>query len=259
MRSLLSGLAVLGLAMGVVGQVSAETRTYNFESGIDSDFSMFKTEGVGWTVATDSGELRIAKPEDDLSVDPGRFVTAGIRSDYFLAGDFMVTVDFRLVDFSFPGTRFMLNESILGTWPEEGGASFMVLRFKEDDSEPDNYVEVYDTTGPHGKVYSSVTQGKYRVWRQGNLLVGEISSGGGSFTEVWSGIGYTEPAQVSVYAAQGLQGGTQRSSTSLDIGFDNLDVQADAFVPEPSAFTLVMLGFVGLTLTACRRRTGVGS
>jgi len=258
MRSLHLALAVLLVTMGATGGLAVDIRDYDFESGIPSDFSVFKAPGAEsmWTVETDSGELKVAKDTDNGTIHP-LYLYAGIASDFMLEGDFTVTTDFRLPIYPFPG-GIKLNDSWLDTVedPASGSGMLGILRFRTGSDHPNNdFVEAWNG-GPLNATTSSIIDGEYRLTRTGSTMTAEISNGGG-FDTVWTGAGYTGPAFVRLYGTQGKNPGSgTRSTTELDIRFDNLHIEADAIVPEPSTFAMAALGILGLFLVGKRRGNG---
>ncbi len=68
-----------------------------------------------------------------------------------------------------------------------------------------------------------------------------------SFTTLASVNGSADPMTVQLFASQGKNvAELDRSMTSLDISFDNLIIDADAIIPEPSSIALLAAGLLSL-------------
>ena len=239
-------------------QARAELLTFDFNSGYGPNFSV-RNDGGLWTVGSDGSALRISKPADDGSFNGQGQIWGGIKSIFSLEGDFSVTVDFTLHDFPFPGGEFALaklNESVLGVFPDNGGV-FEVLRFRQGTAM--DLIEAF--VAPPGIALgwpdSSLTTGQYRITRSESTYSGWYAIAGSTeFVSLGSYGGSLEPVHVQLFGVEGMNGG-YRSTTSFDIGFDNLVIQADRIngtVPEPSTFAMFMgLGGMGL-IAAWRRR-----
>lgn len=229
----------------------AETLVFDFESGPGPNFDLINTGDI-WNIDTDGPELRVAKPADDGTVNPDSFIIGGIASKFMLDGDFTVTVDFGLD--TFPGTGAdQLNESVLAMVRGESPRLFEVLRFRLGNQ---NLLEVF-SDGPLGVQSSTLTDGRYRVVRTGSSTSGFFAVGDSdTFTGIASVADYTGPVSVQLFAAQGKNQGS-RSTTPLDITFDNLIIEADmikGLVPEPSSIALVISGLAVLGGWWMRRR-----
>ena len=78
-----------------------------------------------------------------------------------------------------------------------------------------------------GMKKSVIMSGRYRIQRSGSTVTGSFAAtGSSSFISLASVDGFDGPMQIGVVAQQaGPPGG--RSTTALDISFDNLIVEAD--------------------------------
>lgn len=233
------------LSLVLIGNFSdATTLNYDFNSGISSDFQVSNDSDL-FDVDASSGNLRISKSSDDGTINPSGFINAGIRSIYSIAGDFTITVDFTLNDF--PETvRPQLNESILGVSSTNNDDFFWVLRFS---SGTRDRIEAY-SEGPMGLTTTNILTGSYQISRIGSTVTGLYSSDGLNFNVLGSVSDFSDPINISLLAAQG-QGrlGERRSTTSLDISFDDLVIEADQIinpVPEPGTMILFCFGLIGI-------------
>jgi hypothetical protein len=251
-RPLVSLAALLLLAAASQTTARAETAFFNFDSGIGSAFTTENSQNL-WTLDTDGPAFRVSKSADDGSVAPNEFIFGGIHSEFALLGNFTVTVDFTHNNFPFAGPNSIaLNESALsvsGTTPE---LSLSVLRYSTATA---SRLEAY-SSAPIGDRDSSLSAGRYRIERSGSTLTGSFAAlGSDTFTTLGSVSGVTSSQfTVGLTAVQGANSGP-RSTTALDITFDNLSIQADAIVPvpEPSVFLLSTTGVIAFV--ALRRRT----
>lgn len=250
----------------VAAQADAITLTYDFDSGPGPDFSTFTSFDPGgtgpdsslWTVDTDGPNVRIAKAADNGSIKSHQFLGAGIKSRFKIDGDFTVTVDFTLHTFPFTSTSPQLNESLLATKTDV--SLFEVLRFRR--SGDLDKAEVYANPPGTGLGVrgTNLMEGKYRITRSGSTISGLIDSpAGDSFSEIASLTGFSGPMTIQLFAAQGKDSPTSpRSTTALDISFDNLIIEADSIlqpVPEPSTYALAAIGLLGIGIVGWRRRT----
>ena len=93
-----------------------------------------------------------------------------------------------------------------------------------------NLMEVFAVPGGVlGIQGSTLTSGRYRITRIGSTLTALFSEPGSeSFTTLASMDGLSGPFRIQPFAAQGTNGGgSPRSTTALDISFDNLVIEAD--------------------------------
>lgn len=105
---------------------------------------------------------------------------------------------------------------------------------------------------------SSLTSGRYQLQRSGSTITVSFADlGSSSFTQLGSVDGFPDPMGIQLFAAQNRNAvGSPRSTTSLDISFDNLTVVADQiqYVPEPSTLVLLGMSAFGLLAWAWRKR-----
>jgi len=213
------------LLLAICCSSSGTTITFDFNSGIDlASFSVFNV-GELFTISTEGQDLRISKPADDGTVLPEGWLSAGIVSRFTIDGDFMVTVDFTLHDFPPTPSNSRVNESLLAVMSDEG--LFEILRLSLGNL---NLIEVFAAPGGVlGIQDSTLTSGRYRITRIGSTLTALFSEPGSeSFTTLASMDGLSGPFRIQPFAAQGTNGGgSPRSTTALDISFDNLVIEAD--------------------------------
>ena len=246
------------LLLAAERQLSADTITFDFESGPGPGFSTTNSGNL-WTLDTDGPTFQASKPADDGSFEPNGFIAGGITSNFTMTGDFLVTVDFSILNFPAAGpAASALNESVLGVSGDTAGESFLVLRFRHGSSDQ---IEAFGSSGgPTGVQNSSLTSGQYQIERVGDTLTGRFApTGSATFTTLGSFGGYTSPEfQIVLNGVQGTNaGGQPRSNTALDVAFDNLVVTADGFVgtvPEPSSLALGGGGILALFVWL-RKRT----
>jgi hypothetical protein len=241
---------VFGLVFGVTVQTaSAAVLTFDFDAGPGPSFTTFNASGL-FTLDLDGPDFRASKPSDDGTVLPTSFISGGIRTVFSLEGDFTVTVDFALDDLppATPGT-IPLNESVLGVVGSEPGESFLVLRFQQASS---NRIEAFSSSiGPIGAADSTLMTGRYQIERSGDTLIGRYAeAGSSSFATLGSASGYASSLfQVQLSGVQGASiGGDPRSTTSLDVSFDDLVIEVDVVVPEPGTLVLASLCLLGVLL-----------
>ncbi|MCK4412018.1 MAG: T9SS type A sorting domain-containing protein [Candidatus Eisenbacteria sp.] len=202
----------------------AEQVVFDFENGPGPLFEIPNTADL-WTIDCDGPNLRISKPEDPLTVNPNGFIAGGIRSRFWVNGDFSVTVDYELSTFQRdPSNGSTLNESILGV-QDAVSQLFEVLRFAHGSS--DQRIEAYGPDAPIGAQDPPpevLWAGRYRVTRVGETMTGAFAPLGSEvFTSLGSAGGYGGPVQVICIGAQGVgRVDRERANTALDIAFDNL-------------------------------------
>ena len=217
------------LLLAVCGSSPATTTiSFDFDSGVDpASFSVLNV-GDLFTVDTDGPDLRISKPEDDGTVLPLGFLLGGIQSTFTIDGDFSVTVDFTLHDFPpTAGPCCPVNEALLRVESEDGSMGFMIYRIRIVDNVNELATWV-DGVGVIAGQQSTLTNGRFRITRSGTTLSAWFSEGNGAFMALGSVSGWDGPFRVQPYVAQGKSvSGISRSTTSLDISFDNLVIEAD--------------------------------
>jgi len=250
-------LVTIFLLFSSTAQSFATTITYDFNSGLGSNFSTFN-EGNLFTVDTSSQNLRIFKPADDGTINSSTSIFAGITSNFAIDGDFKLTVDFTLDDFPFPPldlSELRFNQSFMRIFSGQN-QSFLVRRFRIRDFDR---IGVFGSSGSLGTTNSNLMLGRYQISRSGGTVTGSFAqAGSSSFTTIASVSNFLGSVNVQLEAFQGRSvTATSRSTTSLDISFDNLVVEADQIinpVPEPATIALLGIGLVGLASTEVRRR-----
>jgi hypothetical protein len=217
-------VACLMIAIGFE-QAEGETFTFDFNTGPGPNFSINNTGNL-FNVDTDGPSLRIFKPADDGTLYTDSFISAGIKSNFTCNGNFTVTVDFTLDNFPAIPFTHQLNESILGIYNEDNSQFFLVLRFRLSHQ---NLIEVFTKGHPLGVTTSTLITGRYRISRSGSIFTGQYApSGSSTFTTIASDIGFSGPVKLRIFGAQGRNVvGANRSTTALDISFDNLVIEAD--------------------------------
>ena len=246
-------LAVVSL----VADGRSATVNFDFSSGIGADFTSVDSSGGLWSVNGSDGKLQISKLFDDGTINGYRSIQGGLESKFTLAGDFTVDVDFQLN--TFPNANSGWNGSVLMVQRVGSGQLFEVLRWAKPSEQ---LVEVYgDPGGQVGNKPEGMLGGTYRITRSGKTIAGFIASSGSTeFTEIGRVVeSFDQPALIRLVGMQvSLAFDTQpRSTTAMDIRFDNLTVTADQItglsqVPEP-ATVLQLLGFAACAMVLGRR------
>jgi hypothetical protein len=256
-RGILS-LALLGLA---ALETRADSVSFDFHAGVGPGFSIIN-EGGFWSAGVQAGELRISKGPDagtpGASFEEAQFTRGGVRSVFQVAGDFEVTVDFMLYDFPLPPAAHGLTESILGMGNAQDPTNFFwILRFN-------NFLESFYQfpQAALGARPSTQMRGRYRITRVGGTLTGWIAAAGSStFVAIGSHTGFSGPAFVDLLGRQGTPFFHPPGPRGpIDIGFDNLHIEADAVdgaVPEPAILLPFAACLLGIAL-ARRRRVRLG-
>ncbi len=248
---LIFGLVVL-VMVGISGQATAETLVEDFSGGIHSDQWAVVSEdvaGAPWTITapdTASG-LRISKIADTDPLTANMHRRAWIRSRFYLAGDFSAFVDFDLIEFPGVIDNGGWNGALLrlGTTPNAPiEYAFMTLRFTGDGTA--QYSEGFSTQPTAHSIgvnADSTVNGRFGVTRQGQTLSAWIDRGAGPvLLGSATSTQFEAPMSVQLMAVQMASGSSPRPSTPLNVRFDNLVVEADSIVPEPSTLVFLFLG-----------------
>lgn len=253
--------------LGAAGRANADTASFDFSSGIGPYFSVFNGSGNFpaldqpgglFNVATNSSGIDVSKPADNGTISPVNAVGAGIRSTFSVVGNFSITVDFTLNDFPIPNQSEGLNESWLSVISMDYRSDVSVLRYNYPSA--GNLIEGW--TDPSeigfGIQNSSSMSGRYQLQRSGSTITALFADpDSSSFTQLASVDGFPDPMKIQLFAAQNRNvGGDPRSTTSMDVSFNNLNVVADQIqgIPEPSTFVLFGIGAFGLLTWAWRQR-----
>ena len=260
-RKSLACVLVLVFFVVLVQASNADTLSCDFSSGLGPNFSVVNTGGL-WNVTTNGSGLEISKPSDTGTYLPSGLIRGGARSQFAVNGDFTITVGFTLPNLPGASGASGLNESVLNVTPTDGlGVVFEILRYSYTYNQ--QMIETYSDPPASGLVgaYSNITSGSYQLVRTGSTIAGLYApEGSSSFTPIgsYTDFSFSEPMYVELLATQNTNvGGGPRSTTAMDITFNNLVVQADnitGVVPEPSTLALLGTATLGLLGYALRRR-----
>ncbi|MHC4609696.1 MAG: hypothetical protein ACYS7M_05055 [Planctomycetota bacterium] len=216
-----------GEVQATIAIESPNTISFDFDSGVDlTNFTVFNV-GELFTITTEGPELRISKPEDDGTVLPLGFLLGGIQSTFTIDGDFSVTIDITLHVFPPTGGPCCpLNEALLRIEWEDESMGFMIYRIRMVDS--NNISTWVDGVGVIASQPSTLTDGRLRILRSGTTLSTWFSEGDGEFIQLVNVTAWDGPFRVQPFVAQGKSvSGISRSTTAIDISFDNLVIEAD--------------------------------
>ena len=259
MKRLILCVAVVVVLVGISEQAVAVIIVEDFSGGIQPqrwDILRRDAAGAPWTVtAPDSfGGLQLSKAADS---DPLLYsCVGGIASRFQLIGDFSVAVDFNLVDFPEPNTSGW-NEAILrvgfsGTPFFADLDFFEILRYTESNNAQKQWVLGWSSQPPpysaFGLAPDPTLQGSFSITRSGGTLSAWIDRGEGPvLVGSETSTMFTGLANIQLVALQQPGLTFPRPSTSLDVRFDNLVVEADSItvIPEPSS--LIVWSLIGLT------------
>lgn len=224
------------------------TVTYNFDSGLGSDFVVDSSSSL-FTVGT-TGTINISKPADTPTLS--EFIFGGIKSTFSLGGDFTATIDVSTPNtatgFPAPNHVSKLNEVVMfADTLADPSNSISLLRVRTSNA---NVVGVFTDNAPTGYLNETSTAGRFRMTRTGSVLDSYFDAAGDAegFELMHSEDGVTGPIRLWFYAIQGSQDlNVVRSGTAMNISFDNLVLTTpDAAIPEPATLALFGLGLAGL-------------
>ncbi len=259
-RKAIRSVLILSVMLFATSSSLADSAFFDFNSGIGSDFSVFNGSSVYgiamdqpgglFNIATNGSNIRISKPFDDGTISPVNSIGGGIRSNFTVIGDFSVTVNFTLTDFPIPNLSEGLNESVFSVVTTDYQSDVSVLRIYHPQS--GSWIENWSNPAWYssGNNSSALMSGQYRLQRSGSVITASFADPGSStFTQLGSYDGLSAPMRVQLWALQNHNVlGYPRSTTSIDISFDNLSVFAEHIqeIPEPSTFILLSISLVGI-------------
>ena len=240
-------IAIVSISLCTAQFASASTINYNFDSGLGAGLSSVN-DGGGFAVDAGSGVLRVHKESETGS--PTGLLRGGVATDYTIDGDFSISTTFDLsAGFVFPGED-QLNMIQLEVIDNLSGDFYSILRFRLTDGGV--AMDLLDAFGvppgtPLGLVGSTALTGSFRLSRNANILTSEFKTSAGSFTLIDQRNPSTLNGAVSVRlsAIQSSNAGP-RSTTALDVSFNNLSITADQFIgiPVPASILLLLSGLV---------------
>lgn len=244
LRHIIPAATCLSVLVLAAPPLTAAEAIFNFNSGIPTEFSTQNSGGL-WTLDSDGPTMRISKTSDGGATLPNEFIFGGLDSQFALTGDFFVTVDFNLINLPAAGPNGnALNEAVLSVTGDQN-EGFSLLRYTTASS---SRLEIY-SDAPVGDQPSSLNTGHLRIQRSGDTLIGFVSTpGANNFVSIGSVSGFTSPQfTVHLNAVQGANSGA-RSTTAMDVEFDNLEIFADGIVavPEPSSLALAVAGLLSV-------------
>jgi|GEM_PF-2533118 serine/threonine protein kinase len=208
-----------------VFETNAKLFHFDFDTGPRPNFTAFDDAEL-FEIDTDGPDLRITKSADEGSVNASEWVNAGVQSNFTIDGDFLITIEFSLANFPPAGGDDRMNESLLAVVAADSG-TFQIVRYRHGKS---NQIESY-SIAPVKHVSgvaqnSGVSSGQFRIARTGTTATAfYAAAGSSSFTPIGNATGLSGPVRIRAFAAQGRQSGL-RSTTALDVSFDNLVIQA---------------------------------
>lgn len=224
----------------------------DFNDGIDEllwETYSFGASDAPWNILVPppGGKLRVSKGSDTDSLTALNELDAGIRSKFTVEGDFSISVNFELLDFPLSNSGGW-NEIFLRVASEESGSFFETIRGASDTG---HFVEAYTNVGGQiiGLTGTTSSNGVLGVDRTGQQMTAWVDFGEGRetlgdlFSEQFEGA-----MLIELFAAQVPDGisGFPRSSTALDVRFDNLCI-----IPEPAS--VILFGLGGLVLARKRK------
>ena len=254
MKRLIVGLVAV-LVFGFSLQATAVTLVEDFNNGVSLErWNMlhFDAADAPWSMLApdQDGRLRILKsPDSDVN---NLNVYAIIDSKFILDGDLSASIDFNLVDFPL-SDRGGWNEAVIRLVGFNNNNHFQCLRFTDTAKD---YAEGFSNQFPYvlGTTEDATSNGRLIVTRQGETLSALIDRGSGPV--LLGSMDSPEllgPVKVQIFAAQ-IPHNELRPTTSLDVRFDNLVVEADSIIiPEPGTITLLLCGLASLALLRRRR------
>ena len=235
-------------------RVEATELTFDFDSGLGPNFSLFDDSNGLFSVDTDGPNVRIHKQADDGSFNRTHWIHAGVLSSFLIDGDFTITVDYALDDWQAVEPR-QLTESLFSILSDDD--VFTVLRLLLGHN--DYKMAASSIGGGINITPESSRTGRYRIERSGSTVTGLLAPlDSSTFIPIGSIDGLDDPVRIRLMASQGPNLLDEpRSTTALDISFDNLIIQADTvtgLVPEPSTIILLLTGALGVIAYSIKRR-----
>ncbi|MBT4864920.1 MAG: protein kinase, partial [Planctomycetaceae bacterium] len=209
-----------------VFESNAKPFQFDFDTGSGPNFTAFDDAEL-FEIDTDGPDLRIAKSADEGTVSADGWVNAGVQSNFSIEGDFLITMEFTLANFPPAGADDQMNESLLAVVAEDGG-TFEIVRYRHGKSNQIESFSIAPVKHVSGVAQNSgVSSGQFRIARTGTTVTAfYAAAGSSSFTPIGNATGLSGPVCVRAFAAQGQQDGL-RSTTALDVSFDNLIIQAE--------------------------------
>lgn len=247
--------SVLATLIFIPTTLATTTLTDDFSNGISAtNWAVIgQNTGIPWSVSGE-GQLKISKPAD--SGGPNRDTIAGIRSNFFLVGDFSISYNYSLPVWPHPGSGYNLAR-IYFYGQDASGWGYTVgrhnLRGNSSVGDPwecthfraiQNGINTLIGTGDN---YPDTANNSYLIGRQNGVISAFVNHGNGLISLGSVADPYNnKPISFELVAQQGVRPTGYRSFSALDVRYDNIVITADAIVPEPC--TLLMLGLGGVLI-----------